>query len=53
MKRRKFLFGAAAGTAAAVAAPAVVRAQQTFKWKMTTAFPPGLPFYQSGPGSAE
>jgi TRAP-type mannitol/chloroaromatic compound transport system substrate-binding protein len=53
MKRRKFLktavVGAAAGT---VAAPAVLRAE-TFKWKMTTSFPPGLPFYQSGPGSAE
>jgi TRAP-type mannitol/chloroaromatic compound transport system substrate-binding protein len=53
MKRRKFLktavVGAAAGT---VAAPAVLRAE-TFKWRMTTSFPPGLPFYQSGPGSAE
>jgi TRAP-type mannitol/chloroaromatic compound transport system substrate-binding protein len=57
MKRRSFLKTGAVGTAAAsagmLAAPAVLRAQQTFKWKMTTSFPPGLPFYQSGPGSAE
>lgn len=54
MKRRKFLKTAVAGAAAgAVAAPAIVRAQKTIQWRMTTAFPPGLPFYQSGPGSAE
>ena len=54
MKRRKFLNTAVAGAATgAVAAPAIVRAQQSIRWRMTTAFPPGLPFYQSGPGSAE
>jgi TRAP-type mannitol/chloroaromatic compound transport system substrate-binding protein len=53
MKRRSFFkvgIGAAAGT---LAAPAIVGAAETFQWKMTTSFPPGLPFYQSGPGSAE
>lgn len=55
MKRRDFLkVGVGAATASAVvAAPNIVRAQEKFKWKMTTSFPPGLPFYQSGPGSAE
>ena len=57
MKRRTFLkksavAGVAVG-AGAIAAPAVVRAAENFRWKMTTSFPPGLPFYQSGPGSAE
>ena len=54
MKRRTFvtagLAGAAIGT---LAAPAVVRAADKFQWKMTTTWPPGLPFYQSGPGTAE
>ncbi len=31
----------------------VSRWEDWYKWKMTTSFPPGLPFYQSGPGSAE
>lgn len=55
MQRRKFLTaGVAAGVAGAatLAAPAV-HAAKKIRWKMTTAFPPGLPFYQSGPGSAE
>jgi TRAP-type mannitol/chloroaromatic compound transport system substrate-binding protein len=53
MKRRNFLKAGIAGAATTtLAAPAIVRAD-TFQWKMTTAFPPGLPFYQSGPGSAE
>lgn len=54
MKRRTFvtagLAGAAIGT---LASPAVVRAADKFQWKMTTTWPPGLPFYQSGPGTAE
>ena len=55
-KRRDFLkagmAGALAGTAAV--APAIVRAEskQTFRWKMTNAYPPGAPFYTVGPGSA-
>jgi TRAP-type mannitol/chloroaromatic compound transport system substrate-binding protein len=51
MKRRSLLTGAGAVAAAAVAAPAVVRAQQTFSWKMTNAYGPGSPFYVAGPGS--
>ncbi|MFQ5759981.1 MAG: TRAP transporter substrate-binding protein [Acidiferrobacterales bacterium] len=54
MKRRKFLKTALVGTATgAIAAPAIVGAAEKFRWRMTTSFPPGLPFYQSGPGSAE
>ena len=56
MERRKFLRAGVAGVAAvgatALAAPAV-HAAKNIRWKMTTSFPPGLPFYQSGPGSAE
>jgi len=52
--RRRFLArGLAAGaTAAAIAVPTVARAQQTFSWKMTSAYPKGAPFYMDGPGSA-
>jgi len=54
MKRRNILKAGIAGAAAgALAAPAIVGAAESFRWKMTTSFPPGLPFYQSGPGSAE
>ena len=55
MKRRDVLKAgvATAVAATAIAAPHVAQAQATTKWKMTTSFPPGLPFYQSGPGSAE
>ena len=54
MKRRTFLrAGVAGAVVGAIAAPNIARAQKTFKWRMTTSFPPGLPFYQSGPGSAE
>ena len=55
MKRRTFLRAGFAGAVvggATLAAPAV-HAQTKIRWKMTTSFPPGLPFYQSGPGSAE
>ncbi len=55
MQRRSFLkrgvVGAAAAGAASIAAPAVVRSDDSFKWKLTTAFPPGVPFYSTGPGS--
>ena len=30
----------------------IARAQQTFNWKMTSAYPKGSPFYMEGPGSA-
>ncbi|MEE3051390.1 MAG: TRAP transporter substrate-binding protein [Pseudomonadota bacterium] len=55
MKRRAFLRAGLAGAAAggAVLAAPAVHAAEKFRWKMTTSFPPGLPFYQSGPGSAE
>ncbi|MFQ5994795.1 MAG: TRAP transporter substrate-binding protein [Acidiferrobacterales bacterium] len=54
MKRRTFLKAGATGAAAGtVAAPAIVHAAKTFSWKMTTTWPPQLPFYQVGPGSAE
>jgi TRAP-type mannitol/chloroaromatic compound transport system substrate-binding protein len=53
MERRKFIKVGLAGAAGTLAAPAVVRAQETFNWRMTTTWPPQLPFYQSGPGSAE
>ena len=54
MKRRDFLKTAStsiAGTGAVLAAPAVARAQETFSFKMTNAYPPNAPFYVSGPGS--
>ncbi|MDD9906981.1 MAG: twin-arginine translocation signal domain-containing protein [Rhodospirillaceae bacterium] len=55
MERRSFLkkgaIAAAGVGTAAVAAPAVVHAKDKFEWKMTTAFPPGVPFYSTGPGS--
>ncbi len=56
VNRRGFLKGgAAAGAAGALAAPMIARAasSKTFHWRMTTAWPAGLPLYQSGPGSAE
>jgi TRAP-type mannitol/chloroaromatic compound transport system substrate-binding protein len=53
MKRRDFVKLGLAGSAGVAAAPYVARAAETFKWRMTTAWPPGLPFYQSGPGSAD
>ncbi len=52
--RRKFLKGGAlAATGTAIAGfPMIARAQQTFTWKMTSAYPKGAPFYMDGPGSA-
>jgi len=52
MQRRRFMTAAAAGAAGVVAAPAIARAQASFSWKMTSAYPPGSPFYMAGPGSA-
>ena len=54
MDRRSFLKAGAAGTAAtagALAAPTVVRAQESFTWRMTNAYVPAAPFYSVGPGS--
>jgi TRAP-type mannitol/chloroaromatic compound transport system substrate-binding protein len=42
---------AAAGTAA-IGAPMVAHAQQSFSWRMTSAYGKGSPFYMDGPGSA-
>jgi TRAP-type mannitol/chloroaromatic compound transport system substrate-binding protein len=41
-----------AGLAGALALPALASAQQTFNWKMTSAYGKGAPFYMDGPGSA-
>ena len=55
MQRRRFLPRSTAGAAALgttlAGAPALVRAQDTFRWKMTNAYGPGSPFYVEGPGS--
>lgn len=53
--RRGFLkHGLAAGAAAGTLGfPMIAKAQSKFDWKMTTTWPAGTPFYQSGPGSAE
>ena len=52
MRRRDFTKLALAGAAGTVAAPAVVRAQTTFNWKMTSFYGPNAAFYSTGPGSA-
>ncbi|MCV6598008.1 MAG: TRAP transporter substrate-binding protein [Mangrovicoccus sp.] len=49
MDRRAFIKAGSIG-GAALAAPSIAGAS-TLKWKMTTAFPPGQPFYSTGPGS--
>lgn len=52
-KRRDFLkLGAAGAAAATVGAPAVVKAQDTFRWRMTNAYPPEAEIVTVGPGSA-
>ncbi len=53
MRRRDFTKLAIAGTTATIAAPAVVRAQTTFSWKMTSFYGPNAAFYSTGPGSAK
>ena len=53
MKRRQFLTAATAGAAGTLAAPAVVTAQATFNWKMTSSYGPNAAFYSTGPGSAK
>ena len=52
MRRREFTKLALAGAVGTVAAPAVVRAQTTFNWKMTSFYGPNAAFYSTGPGSA-
>ena len=53
MRRRKLLAAAATGAAGTLAAPAVVRAQATFNWRMTSFYGPNAAFYSTGPGSAK
>ena len=53
MQRRDFAKLALAGAVGTVAAPAVVRAQTTFNWKMTSFYGPNAAFYSTGPGSAK
>ena len=53
MRRRDFSKLALASAVGTVAAPAVVRAQTTFNWKMTSFYGPNAAFYSTGPGSAK
>ncbi len=50
MQRRQFLATSGALGATVLSAPALAQSE-TVEWKMTTAFPPGQPFYSTGPGS--
>lgn len=54
LDRRSFVSKSvtAGAGAAALAFPMVASAQQSFNWKMTSAYPKGSPFYMDGPGSA-
>ncbi len=47
--KASFAAGSAAG---AIALSPAVHAQSTFRWKMTSAYGKGSPFYMEGPGSA-
>ncbi len=53
MRRRDFSKLVLASAVGTVAAPAVVRAQSTFNWKMTSFYGPNAAFYSTGPGSAK
>ena len=53
MRRRDLAKLALVGAAGTVAAPALVRAQATFNWKMTSYYGPNAAFYSTGPGSAK
>ncbi len=53
MRRRDFTKLALAGAAGTVAAPAIVKAADTFKWRMTSFYGPNAYFYSTGPGSAK
>jgi TRAP-type mannitol/chloroaromatic compound transport system substrate-binding protein len=52
MRRRDFTTLALAGTAGTIAGPAIVKAETTFNWKMTSFYGPNAYFYSTGPGSA-
>ena len=53
MRRREFTKLALAAAAGTVAAPAIVKADTTFNWKMTSFYGPNAYFYSTGPGSAK
>jgi TRAP-type mannitol/chloroaromatic compound transport system substrate-binding protein len=53
MRRREFTRLALAGAAGTIAAPAVVKAAETFNWRMTSFYGPNAYFYSTGPGSAK
>jgi TRAP-type mannitol/chloroaromatic compound transport system substrate-binding protein len=53
MRRRDFTKLALASAAGTIAAPAIVRAQTTLNWKMTSFYGPNAAFYSTGPGSAK
>jgi TRAP-type mannitol/chloroaromatic compound transport system substrate-binding protein len=53
MRRREFTKFALAGAAGTLAAPAIVRAEPAFNWKMTSFYGPNAYFYSTGPGSAK
>lgn len=54
INRRDILKNGAGVLAGMAAAPMIARAseQQTFRWRMTSAYGAGTPFYTTGPGSA-
>jgi TRAP-type mannitol/chloroaromatic compound transport system substrate-binding protein len=52
MQRRRFVASTALGGAGVLAAPAVVTAQTSFTWRMTSFYGPNAAFYSTGPGSA-
>ena len=55
VSRRRILGAGAAAATAGVAAPAVLKAaeKRSYRWRMATSYPAGLPVYQVGPGGAE
>ncbi|AXK79357.1 ABC transporter substrate-binding protein [Pseudolabrys taiwanensis] len=53
MRRRDFTKAALLGAAGSLAAPAVVKAQAAFNWRMTSFYGPNAAFYSTGPGSAK
>jgi TRAP-type mannitol/chloroaromatic compound transport system substrate-binding protein len=52
MNRRSIMGAAAGGLVGSLATPAVVTAQTTFNWRMTSFYGPQAAFYSVGPGSA-
>ena len=52
MNRRILMAGAVGGVAGNLATPAIVSAQTSFNWRMTSFYGPQAAFYSTGPGSA-